>query len=258
MLKLLLWFVFLCIFPVALSTQQNPVAVLIYFENYSTNFDIVTPLGTKSPESIGIGGTIPVGSTLVTGEGDFAEVELFPSGSVIKVSENTNFEISELQGVSGATSSEFKSPIGKFLAVIAKTTGSDTYNFSGQTAVMGVRGTRIVLSNNVGNELHAVLDGEAELTRGGQTVVIPAGYSVSLSSEQTSMNLPDPVVIPESLRDELLTGMEFEKLDPAKVRGGLDAPISNNEQTENAAEADSTFDDEALGEELQAEDLETH
>ena len=95
--KLLSWLFLLSTFPAVLFSQQGPAAVLIYFENYSGNFDIVTPLGAKSPEAIGIGGTIPVGSTLVTGEGDFAEVELFPSGSVIKVSENTNFEITEIK-----------------------------------------------------------------------------------------------------------------------------------------------------------------
>ena len=54
-----------------------------------------------------VGGELPVGSTLITLDGDYAELRLQPAGTILRIAENTNFTVNGLQGREGATKSTF-------------------------------------------------------------------------------------------------------------------------------------------------------
>ena len=88
--------------PGLIGAEEGTKVILSYFENISKGFTIVTPDGEVTPESIGAGGEIAASSTINTSEGDSVELQLLPSKSIIRITENTSFEIKQLQGVNSA------------------------------------------------------------------------------------------------------------------------------------------------------------
>ena len=215
-------------------------AVLAFFENNSGAMLVNTPGGDAAPEDIGFGGDIAVGSTIITEDGDFAEIELLPSRSIIRIAENTNFKIEGLQGTNGAAQSSFRSPAGKFRAVIARTTGADRYQFAGQTAVMGVRGTEFVNQSGIGEEIFAVLEGVVDVTNAaGEIIQVAAGNFVNALASGPFASNP----LTDALRNALLAGMEFVSLNAANVPTAApqEAPADTTPATEETtAEEEET------------------
>jgi len=120
----------------------DPAAILEYFDDFSGEFKVVTPQGEEwYSDMLDFGMEVPIGSTIVTFDGDYAEISLDPNGSIIRISENTNFSIDAVQGASGAAENVFSVAVGKFRAVAGKATGNERYIYKGPSAVCGVRGT---------------------------------------------------------------------------------------------------------------------
>ncbi len=193
---------------------QAQTAVLEYFEDNSGEFKVVTADGVEHyGADLAPGWKVPVGSTLVTDVGDYAELSLKPNGTVIRLSQSTNFKVEALQG-SGQPKNVFAVATGKFRAVATKSGGGQGYTFKGVSAVCGVRGTDLGMEVIPGQkELVFVFDGVVDYTNGaGQTVALGAGQMADALSDTFAA-----MQIPAELMKELLQGMEFQRVAPPKA-----------------------------------------
>jgi hypothetical protein len=224
----------------AFAFAQAPAVIVEYYENTSGEMYVRTPDGAEyDVDQFGFGEELPVGTTLITLDGDYAELRMDPNGTIIRVGENTNFRIDGLQGRGDTQKNTFSVAVGKFKAVVAKQDGA-LYSFRGSTAVMGVRGTTIIGSNIPGvEELAYVLDGIVEYTNAaGQTLVLGAGQAAnalaaSFVSFQPSANL----------LQNLQRGMDFVRLRVNEVPGYLEELTA-----EAIEEAEVTEEEKAEGE----------
>ncbi len=227
-LTIALFMTILLVFPVTVFAQdtntggEENVALLEYFEDASGGFKIVTADGEEIySQDLYFGYEIPVGSTVITEAGDYAEISLDPNGSIIKVAENTNFKLVSLQKTDGSGENAFSVAVGKFRAVAGKLSGNEKYTFKGPSAVCGVRGTDLGMEVLPGQkEVAFVLDGLIEYTNAaGQKVEIGAGMMADALSESFQ-----PIQIPPDMLSNLLKGLEFKKLKPENVPGHKPAP----------------------------------
>lgn len=220
------------------SGSPAVTATLEYFEDASGEFKVVTAGGIEFPSAeLEFGWPIPVGGTLVTFDNDYAEIRLAPSGTIIRISENTNFQIETLQGTAGAARNVFSMAMGKFRAVAGKAKGAPMYSFKGPSAVCGVRGTDLGMLVIPGEkELAFVLDGVIDYTNAaGQSLALGAGQMADALSD-----LFESLQIPPDMMNELLQGLQFQKLSP---------PLEEVETAEGeAVEAGTTAEPQAAKE----------
>ncbi len=229
------------VMPVILFAQESKagngeenVALLEYFEDSSGAFRIVTADGKEIySQDLYFGYEIPVGATIVTEAGDYAEVSLDPNGSIIKVAENTNFKIVSLQKTDGSGENAFSIAVGKFRAVAGRLTGNEKYVFKGPSAVCGVRGTDLGMEVLPGQkEIAFVLDGLIDYTNAaGKKIEIGAGMMADALAKSFK-----PIQIPPNVLSDLMKGLEFKKLKPESVPGHKPAPKA----TEAKGEAKKT------------------
>jgi len=189
-----------------------------------------------------------VGATLITLDGDYAELRMDPNGTIIRVGENTNFRIDGLQGRGEAQKNTFSVAVGKFKAVVAKQDGA-LYSFRGSTAVMGVRGTTLIGLNIPGvEELAYVLDGVVEYTNAaGQTLVLGAGQAANALAANFTAFQPSA-----DLLQNLQSGMDFVRLRANEVPGYLEE--LTEEAIEEAEEGEEGEEEKAEGEAPPPED----
>ncbi|HEQ71539.1 MAG TPA: hypothetical protein ENN69_03540 [Spirochaetia bacterium] len=210
---------------------------LIYFENPSGGLRLIQPGNVvKAGDELVFGMTIPIGTTVVTENGDSVELQL-ANGSIIKIHENTNFTIISIQGENGAQKSEFDMQVGKFRAVAGKVSGDEQYTFRTRTAVCGIRGTdtgaECLVDPTTKKLLPAkifVFDGVVDVTKldaAGNalgSLVLRTGQWVDTGAANFSPLRMDPAMLEGFKR-----GLHFQKLDPRKVPGhetGTDVPPS--------------------------------
>ncbi len=206
----------LCATP-AFAQAQKPSAAapsveLVYFENTSGNMSVFDQ--KKKPVEFEIGSTIQAGWTIVTEDGDIAELKLVPNGTIIKISQMTNFTVTSLQGQSGGTNA-FALGLGKIRMVASKATGGEKYAVKGPTAVCGVRGTDFGMEVVPGaSETAYVLDGLIDYTieKTGQTIQIAKGMMADALSAAFSA-----VQIPSAMLQSIQNDMNFKKLSTADV-----------------------------------------
>ena len=219
----------------ALAAAQQPQALLEYYENSSGDLKVVTAEGKElSADALSLGQEIPVGSTVVTYEGDFAEILLKPNGTILRVSENTNFRVEGLQGRAGEPQNTFSVAVGKFRAVVAKGDKA-RYSFKSNTAVCGVRGTDfglVVLPTQ--SEIAFVVDGVIDFTNAaGRTIQVTAGMMADALAPAFQATAASPAAMAGYLK-----GLDFKKLLKSSVQGyeAGQAP-AQAEQAQAAAEA---------------------
>ena len=83
-----------------LAFAQTPAMIVEYYENTSGAMYVRTADGAEyDADQFGFGEELPPGATLVTLDGDYAELRLEPNGTIIRVGENTNFRVDSLQGL---------------------------------------------------------------------------------------------------------------------------------------------------------------
>ena len=217
----------------ALAFAQAPAVIVEYYENPSGEMYVRTPDGAEySVDQFGFGEELPVGATLITLDGDYAELRMDPNGTIIRVGENTNFRVDSLQGCGDAQRNTFSVAVGKFKAVVAKQDGA-LYSFRGSTAVMGVRGTTLIGYNVPGaEEIAYVLDGVVEYTNSaGQTLMLGAGQAANALASNFVTFQPTG-----DLLQTLQRGMDFARLRAQEVPGYLEE--LTEEAMEEAAEAE--------------------
>ncbi len=203
----------------AVAFAQAPAMIVEYYENTSGEMYVRTPDGAEyEVDQFGFGEELPVGATLITLDGDYAELRMDPNGTIIRVGENTNFRIDGLQGRGEAQKNTFSVAVGKFKAVVAKQDGA-LYSFRGSTAVMGVRGTTIIGLNIPGmEEVAYVLDGIVEYTNAaGQTLMLGAGQAANALAANFAAFQPSG-----ELLQNLQRGMDFVRLRVDEVPGYIE------------------------------------
>ena len=221
---------------------------MAYFENLSGELQVVDSSGEQEiyGEELSFGDEVPVGWTVVTGNNDSVELSMEPSGTIVKIAENTNFSVDGLQNLGGAEENSFSLGLGKFRFVAGNASGQEKYKFTGQLTVCGVRGTdggMESIPSETGEILEEAfcLSGEFLLTllNTGEQVVVNAGEYASAAAERfESLTMPAEKL--ESLQNEL----SFKKLE---VSGVPQAPPLKSEpvaappppaQIEESAEAE--------------------
>ncbi len=234
MKKKLLYFFIILFFPLVLSAQVTPRAILEYFEDPYEDMTITDDKGEKL-DFFDFGEILPPGFSINTG-GGIAEIRLDPNGTILKLAEDTDFAITNLQGHKGSPSNEFKLLGGKLRTIAARTTGINYYNVRTPTAVMGVRGTDFI------NEVSP--DNSSVVVRQGLIEVSPlSGPPVMISKNQSVNTLADnfqAVNIPIDQIEGLFNSMPFKKLSPADVPGHIPLDTTGAETAEDKTEESSS------------------
>lgn len=218
MKKIIITVLILTTIPLFLAAQTAPTAVLEYFEDPYGEM-IITDESGQILENFDLGEILPTGFSISTG-GGIAEIRLNPNGTILKLAENTDFSITNLQGLKGSPSNEFTLLAGKLRTIAARTSGIDSYNLRTPTAVMGVRGTDFM--SEVGQTVSNVV------VREGLVEVIPfSGSSVMASVNQkvdTLAQVMQAVDLPLEQVNSLFRTMDFTALSPSDVPGHSPLP----------------------------------
>ena len=237
MKNLLLAVSIILLVPFVMFPQETaePTAVLEYFgDEYEIQ---VYDIDGNRIEEIFYGMDLMSGDRIKTGR-TAAEIRLDPNGSIIRLSNNTEFVIESLQK-DEQSANEFTLFGGKLRAIAAKLGFFKHNNYSIQTpsAVAGIRGTDFgleVVSSAMDSAF--VFEGEIEytsLTRGeslrlraGQfaDALAPAFEAVALSTENFAA---------------LYRDLQFEALVPADVPGYQPPEIDTGADTEPAPEVEA-------------------
>lgn len=198
---------------VTAQDRDNAYAFVIYAEGYDmsifrngelTTYDVVM-------DDV-IGMPLLAGDLVQTDAQTFVEIQVMPARTVVKVAENTTFEIERIGGSGGAT---VNVTYGRLRAKVERVTGADPFEVRGFSAVAGVRGTdfgydTVVERADMG-ELQTrvyVFDGEVDVSdrlpegvdEQPQTVRIAANQMVNVITEIPAHIQPrveDPEAAPE-------------------------------------------------------------
>ncbi|RPJ07180.1 MAG: hypothetical protein EHM28_08035, partial [Spirochaetaceae bacterium] len=226
MRKLLLFFFLALLFTTGIQAFAG-LPVIAFFENASGGLKLVLPDGKNvTGAALDIGYEIPIGTTVITESRDFMEIKL-SNGTIIKLSENTNFKLNAIQGESGAAKSEFEMQVGRFRTVAARGASGEQYQFRTRTAVCGIRGTDTGAESLVDPETKGflpskifVFDGEVLVTKLDEAgkaigdVVLKTGQWVDTAAADFKA-----LVMSDAVRNGFKRGLDFIKLDPTKVPG---------------------------------------
>jgi hypothetical protein len=210
----------------SLFAAPTPRMVIEYFENNSGGLYVRAADGVETEAAgLSVGDELTVGSTLITLQGDYAELRLDPNGTIVRVSENTNFTVKSVQGRDGAARNAFGMAVGKVKTVAAKRKGA-VYSFEGNTAACGVRGTKFIFSVLPGQrELAYVLEGVVDFSnQAGQTLALQAGMAADALAASFASFTPPP-----DLLQELESGTQFQKLSEEQVSKGETPPSGEAE-----------------------------
>lgn len=139
-----------------------------------------------------VGLPILEGDLIQTERSTFIEVQLFPSRTILKIAENTSFQVQTF-GTDGNTS--FQLLYGRVRAQVDRVSADDSFQIRGRTAVAGVRGTDfgfdyVVQQGNITDPITQVycFEGSVEVVSGTGTSPAPGVGAANLE-------LPQPVLI---------------------------------------------------------------
>jgi hypothetical protein len=201
--------------------------ILSYHEDNSGTFRIMADKTTEAP-NIQDGDILEPGWTIVTGTGDVAELLISHTGTIIKVSQNTNFTIEGLRTETGGQDI-FSLGVGKVRTVAGRSSDKDRYQIKTQSAVCGIRGSDIVVEYLEGSTSRIyTLEGIGWIqdVKTGRSLDVPEGdYADALA---TSFQLSP---IPANVLSDLQKEMQFVKLDPAQATA-----LEKAEQSQQAAQ----------------------
>ncbi len=202
------------VFAQATPATAKPPAIsviLSYHEDNSGTFKVMSDRTTEVT-NIQDGDVVKPGWTIVTGVGDVAELEVSHTGTIIKISQNTNFTVEALR-TETAGQDVFSLGIGKVRTVAGKASTKDQYQIKTQSAVCGVRGSDIVVEYVEGSTSSLyTLEGTGWIQdlKTGQAVDVPQGdFADALAASFK------PAPIPRDVLAGLQKEMSFVKLDPA-------------------------------------------
>lgn len=208
--------------PEALSAQDEPTAILEYFEDPTGNMNVTDEFGVPL-DQFQRGEILLPGCSISTG-GGIAEIKLHPNGSIIKLDENTVFIVCNLQDFNNSPINEFELRSGKIRVIAARSSTKSYYNVRTPSAVMSVLGTDFI--NEVSSQRSGIV------VRLGTVEVIPfEGKTVVISDNQsvdTSADVFEAKTLSLDQVNGLFNAMSFNSLSPGQVPGHLVLPESND------------------------------
>lgn len=223
----------------AAQESDEPVVRLMYFYD----IEVVTPdEEVLYEEDLEPEMALPTGSIIITGSGGEAELLMDPNGTIIRLAEETNFQIVDLAGIGDNTVNKFQMDVGKFRAVAAAVTGDDSYEFGGPASVCGVRGTDFGMDVNpgAGSEEAYVLEGLIDYSKKGpgnalETIKLGKGqmgnaYGVNFA----------PTEIPAARLAQIQEKMGFKKLSAESVPTKAPEPTATPEPEEGTVPGTAT------------------
>jgi len=201
--------------PATTTPVKNQV-LLVYHEDNSQAFKIVTPDKKVLTGADVIDGTpLPPKTQIVTEEGDYAELQITQTKTIIKISQKTNFTVDALRSDAGEGQDAFSLTLGKVRTVAGKASGKDKYNIKTQSAVCGVRGSDVVVETLDGIDAKVfTLEGTGWIQnlKTGAELDLAKGFFADTLAE-----LFAPVEIPTDLFASLVQEMSFTKLNVDEV-----------------------------------------
>jgi hypothetical protein len=200
----------------ATPTTAKPPAISVILSYHEDNSGTFRVMADKTTEVTNIqdGDELKQGWTIVTGVGDVAELKVNHTGTIIKISQNTNFTIDGLRTETGGQDL-FSLGVGKVRTVTGKASNKDKYQIRTQSAVCGVRGSDVVVEFIEGSTSSLyTLEGTGWIQdlQTGQALEVPQGdFADALGASFK------PAPIPQDLLSALQKEMDFVKLDPAEA-----------------------------------------
>lgn len=185
--------------------RRDAYAFIIYAEGYDLSIHRNGELSTFDVLVDNVVGMPLLAGDLVQTDADtFVEIQVMPSRTVVKVAENTTFEIERLGGSGGGT---FNMTYGRLRARVERVAQQDPFEVRGFSAVASVRGTDFgfdsVVERESASELRTrvyVFEGEVDvsdrppegLPEEVQTVRVAANQMVNVTTEIPEFIRPSP------------------------------------------------------------------
>ncbi len=233
----------LILFTVPVTAQQssNPTAFLVYYDD-DFELEVFDSTGDYIGE-VFIGMELFPGSTIKT-YNTSAEIQLDPNGSILKISENSVFQIEAFQ-TTADESNDFSLFNGKLRVIAARAgLGYENYSIITQSAVCGVRGTDFVI-DSIG--VLAVRDGEVAFSSllSGDTISVISGQIADVFADTFAATAASA----QSLAS-IFSGMDFNGTDPGQVPGHTSSALDTgtDETADDGSDDGDTGDDEAVEE----------
>ncbi|MCG8481062.1 MAG: FecR family protein [Spirochaetales bacterium] len=245
---LLLWLAFFFSLSSAVSAQSDTYAFVIYAEGFDLSIFRNGELSTYDVlvDDV-LGMPLLAGDLVQTGGDTFVEIQVMPSRTIVKVAENTTFEIESLGGAGGGT---FNMNYGRLRARVERITTNETFEIRGFTAVAGVRGTDfgydMVVEREATNELQTrvyVFDGEVEVSENVAAEADVDGAE-QVATPQTVRLTADEMV---SVVTEVPASLATDAVRPALP----DEPLDERAEPDGAPPRPVVFQPESLQEEIE-------
>ena len=218
-----------CLFSLsAQSTSGEPAAILVYADD-EYELEVLDADGVAVDAYIGM--DLLEGDTIKT-YNSTVELQLEPNGSILKLSESTNFRVDGFQRDMNS-SNDFSLLGGKLRAVAARSSTSNyNYNIYSQSTVCGVRGTDFIIGND--GKL-VVGEGSVEFikTDTGESVMVNTGMAADAFAAAFSAI----VLTAEQIAQEFQS-FDFVQLDPFAVEGHT-PPVEETTEDEGTEEEDT-------------------
>jgi len=199
------------------AAAQDSGAEIIYIENPSGDILITDPNGIPITPDFGV--MLAEGSRIETGAGAL-ELRLEPSGTVLKLAEDTLFELRALQGGDPEKETVFALLRGKMRTLAARISGAERYSVHTPSAICAVRGTEFI--NEVGESGSSILVREGsvyvEALAGDRWVTLGANQGLD-----TRARAYRPVTLPVAEIEALFAAFDFRGTAP----GGPFAPTGS-------------------------------
>jgi hypothetical protein len=204
------------VYAQAMPTTAKPPAISVILSYHEDNSGTFKVMADKTTEVTNIqdGDEVKQGWTIVTGVGDVAELKVNHTGTIIKISQDTNFTVDGLRTETGGQDL-FSLGVGKVRTVAGKASNKDKYQIRTQSAVCGVRGSDVVVEFVEGSTSSLyTLEGTGWIqdVKTGQALEVPQGdFADALAASFK------PAPIPQDVLSALQQEMNFVKLDPAEA-----------------------------------------
>jgi len=191
--------VFAATATISAQSGTDAYAFVIYAEGYNMSVyrnDELTTYDVLVDDVIGM--PLLPGDLVQTDNDTFVEMQVMPSRTVVKIAENTTFEIERIGGAGGGT---FNMSYGRLRARVERITQDDRFEIRGFSAVAGVRGTDfgydMVVEREAAAEMQTkvyVFDGEVEVTESAQPDTAAVEGSDAPGGSPDGGGSPDSVV----------------------------------------------------------------
>lgn len=230
----------------AVSAQSDTYAFVIYAEGFDLSIFRNGELNTYDVlvDDV-LGMPLLAGDLVQTGGDTFVEIQVMPSRTIVKVAENTTFEIESLGGAGGGT---FNMNYGRLRARVERITTNETFEIRGFTAVAGVRGTDfgydMVVERQATNELQTrvyVFEGEVDVS---ENIAVEADAEGVQATPQTVRLTAEEMV-------SVVTEVPAALATDADRRALPDEPPSERVEPAEATAQPVVFQKESLQEDIQ-------